>query len=73
MDEGHGDHRSSCKVGGQLLLKTAKSASFAPQSHKVMAMATDLTLDAQSEDLMEDGLGTLHRKALTILKRIRDV
>lgn len=72
MDEGHGDHRSSCKAGGRLLLKTAKSASYAPQSHKVMAMATDLTLDAQPEDLMEDGLGTLHRKALTILKRIRD-
>ena len=35
-------------------------------------MATNLTHDAQSEDLMEDGLGTLHRKALTILKRIRD-
>jgi chromosome partitioning protein len=54
------------------LLKTAKSASSALQSHKVTVMATDLTLDAQSEDLMEDGLGTLHRKALTILKRIRD-
>ena len=34
-------------------------------------MATDATL-AQPEDLIEGGLDVLHRKALTILKRIRD-
>lgn len=35
-------------------------------------MATEPTFDAQTDDLMSDDLGTLHRKALTILKRIRD-
>ncbi len=34
-------------------------------------MATDLTL-TQPDDLIEGGLDVLHRKALTILKRIRD-
>ena len=35
-------------------------------------MATEPTQDAQTDDLLSDDLGTLHRKALTILKRIRD-
>ena len=35
-------------------------------------MATEPTQDAQADDLLSDDLGTLHRKALTILKRIRD-
>lgn len=35
-------------------------------------MASEAALDAQTDELLEDGLGTLHRKALTILKRIRD-
>src|SRR3546814_9881832 len=35
-------------------------------------MATEPTFDAQTDDLMSDDLGTLHRKALTILKRIWD-
>ena len=34
-------------------------------------MATDATL-SQPDDLIEGGLDVLHRKALTILKRIRD-
>lgn len=54
------------------MLKTANAAKVAPQSHNVVAMATDLTPEAQSDELLGDGLGTLHRKALTILKRIRD-
>lgn len=35
-------------------------------------MATEPTQDVQADDLLSDDLGTLHRKALTILKRIRD-
>lgn len=35
-------------------------------------MATEPTQDVQTDDLLSDDLGTLHRKALTILKRIRD-
>ncbi|ALJ16260.1 AAA family ATPase [Sphingopyxis macrogoltabida] len=35
-------------------------------------MATEPTMDVQADDLLSDDLGTLHRKALTILKRIRD-
>jgi len=35
-------------------------------------MATNQPLDLQADELFEDELGTLHRKALTILKRIRD-
>lgn len=29
-----GDHRSSCKIGGQLLLETANDANVGHQSHK---------------------------------------
>ncbi len=54
------------------MIKTAKTASWGIQAHKVVVMATDIALDVQNGDLMEDGLGTLHRKARTILKRIRD-
>lgn len=35
-------------------------------------MATDEVLDLPTDELLEDGLATLHRKALTILKRLRD-
>lgn len=35
-------------------------------------MATEPTQDVHADDLLSDDLGTLHRKALTILKRIRD-
>jgi chromosome partitioning protein len=35
-------------------------------------MATEPTQEVQADDLLSDDLGTLHRKALTILKRIRD-
>src|SRR3546814_18143265 len=35
-------------------------------------MATEPTQDSQADELFSDDLGTLHRKALTILKRIRD-
>src|SRR3546814_2752026 len=44
----------------------------APISQEMAEMATEPTFDAQTDDLMIDDLGTLHRKALTILKRIRD-
>jgi chromosome partitioning protein len=54
------------------LLKTAKSANSPAQSNKAVKMASEAALDAQTDELLEDGLGTLHRKALTILKRIRD-
>lgn len=42
------------------------------QSHKVAAMASEQTLEAPQDELLDDGLGLLHRRALTILKRIRD-
>ncbi len=42
------------------------------QSHKMANMATHLEREMQTDDLMSDSLGLLHRKALTILKRIRD-
>lgn len=35
-------------------------------------MAADSTQETQSDDLLDGGLDVLHRKALTILKRIRD-
>jgi len=54
------------------LSKIAKSANSPAQSHKAVKMASEAALDAQTDELLEDGLGHLHRKALTILKRIRD-
>lgn len=39
---------------------------------EAVEMATTPIQDVQTDDLMDDGLGMLHRKALTILKRIRD-
>ncbi|EQB19040.1 AAA family ATPase [Sphingobium lactosutens] len=35
-------------------------------------MASEQTLEAPQDELLDDGLGLLHRRALTILKRIRD-
>lgn len=55
-----------------MLPKTAKSAIAGSQPHKAAIMATQHTLEAPNDELMGDSLGTLHRKALTILKRIRD-
>jgi len=54
------------------LLQTANDGRDWLQSHKVAAMASEQTLEAPQDELLDDGLGLLHRRALTILKRIRD-
>ncbi len=54
------------------MLQTANDGRDWLQSHKVAAMASEQTLEAPQDELLDDGLGLLHRRALTILKRIRD-
>ena len=55
-----------------LLIETANTGIVSLQTHKRgTTMATDPALPL-SDDLMNSGLDVLHRKSLTILKRIRD-
>lgn len=57
------------------MLETSNAGIVAAQTHKTVDMAThprEPSADANGEELLDDSLGLLHRKALTILKRIRD-